>query len=309
MAYIYDLSDTWAASGTVFTGIKLNVTDTASAAGSLLMDLQVGGSSLFSVRKNGTSVHASISIGGAAFGGDGNWWSGNNLNVASVSVLSFGPADTVLRRDAANTLAQRNGVNAQAFNLYNTYTDASNYERGFMRFVSNTLRIGTEKLGTGAARGLEFQTDGVTRLTISDTGGVTAAGNLTVSGSLGLLLGNQSAPIYWSGRSQIYSLANGNIRLTNASTNDFDRLQFGGTTSAFPAIKRSSASLIVRLADDTANAALESASLKTDAPTGGTAATWKLGTVATVTATLPNRTIEVDIGGTIYYLHAKTTND
>jgi hypothetical protein len=48
---------------------------------------------------------------------------------------------------------------------------------------------------------------------------------------------------------------------------------------------------------------------RTGAPAGGTAATWKLGTVATVSPTSPNRTIEVSIGGTIYYIHAKTTND
>jgi len=50
-------------------------------------------------------------------------------------------------------------------------------------------------------------------------------------------------------------------------------------------------------------------SIKTAAPAGGTAAAWKLGTVATVSPTSPNRTIEVDIGGTIYYIHAKTTNN
>lgn len=50
-------------------------------------------------------------------------------------------------------------------------------------------------------------------------------------------------------------------------------------------------------------------SIKTAAPSGGTAANWKLGTVATVSPTSPNRTIEVDIGGTIYYLAAKTTNN
>jgi hypothetical protein len=50
-------------------------------------------------------------------------------------------------------------------------------------------------------------------------------------------------------------------------------------------------------------------SITTAAPTGGTAAAWKLGTVATVSPTSPNRTIEVDIGGTIYYIHAKTTNN
>jgi hypothetical protein len=50
-------------------------------------------------------------------------------------------------------------------------------------------------------------------------------------------------------------------------------------------------------------------SVTTGAPSGGTAAAWKLGTVATVSPTSPNRTIEVDIGGTIYYLAAKTTNN
>jgi hypothetical protein len=54
---------------------------------------------------------------------------------------------------------------------------------------------------------------------------------------------------------------------------------------------------------------LLSGSIKTGAPSGGTAQPWKLGTVATVSPTSPNRTIEVEVNGTIYYLHAKTTND
>jgi hypothetical protein len=54
---------------------------------------------------------------------------------------------------------------------------------------------------------------------------------------------------------------------------------------------------------------LFSGSIKTGAPSGGTAQPWKLGTVATVSPTSPNRTIEVEVNGTIYYLHAKTTND
>jgi hypothetical protein len=40
---IFDLTDTWNAGGTTFTAIKMNATDTASAAGSLLIDLQIGG--------------------------------------------------------------------------------------------------------------------------------------------------------------------------------------------------------------------------------------------------------------------------
>ena len=49
--------------------------------------------------------------------------------------------------------------------------------------------------------------------------------------------------------------------------------------------------------------------ITTGVPAGGTAAAWKFGTVASVSPLVPNRTIELDVNGTIYYLHAKTTND
>jgi hypothetical protein len=77
------------------------------------------------------------------------------LNILN-GVLSFGSQDTVLLRDAANTLAQRNGTNAQTFNIYNTFTDAANYERGFLRWSSNVFQVGTEAGGTGSARALSF---------------------------------------------------------------------------------------------------------------------------------------------------------
>ena len=47
------LADTWNAAMTTFKARVFNVTDTASAAGSLLDDLQVGGVSKWSVRKDG----------------------------------------------------------------------------------------------------------------------------------------------------------------------------------------------------------------------------------------------------------------
>ena len=50
-------------------------------------------------------------------------------------------------------------------------------------------------------------------------------------------------------------------------------------------------------------------SLTTGAPSGGTAGAWKMGVAASVSPTSPNRTIELDVGGTIYYIHAKTTNN
>jgi hypothetical protein len=155
------IAQTWNTTGTP-TAIDLNVTDTASNAASLLMDLRVGGTSRFSVRKDGLATFGnSISVGGnfslqsgstsgvlGIAGGDIQVRLATYLGWASF-VGSSGNADLRIYRDAANTLALRNGVNAQAFNIYNTFTDASNYERGFIRYSSNVLQIGHEGLGTG----------------------------------------------------------------------------------------------------------------------------------------------------------------
>jgi len=53
MAIINAITDTWNNAGTVFTAIKMTVTNTASAPGSKLIDLLVGASSKFSVDKDG----------------------------------------------------------------------------------------------------------------------------------------------------------------------------------------------------------------------------------------------------------------
>ena len=54
-APILNLSQTWNSATTTFTGLKLNATDTASAADSKLLDLQTGGASKISVSKNGNA--------------------------------------------------------------------------------------------------------------------------------------------------------------------------------------------------------------------------------------------------------------
>lgn len=63
-----------------------------------------------------------------------------------------------------------------------------------------------------------------------------------------------------SGRSIIASSADGLIELFNTATTGFTRLNFGGTTSSFPAITRSGAAFSFTLADGTGNAAFTSGS-------------------------------------------------
>jgi hypothetical protein len=66
---VLSLSQTWNASGITFTGIKLNVTATASATASLLLDLQRGGVSQLSIDKSGNMTipnnGAAITVNGA----------------------------------------------------------------------------------------------------------------------------------------------------------------------------------------------------------------------------------------------------
>jgi hypothetical protein len=63
-----------------------------------------------------------------------------------------GAADLMLYRGGSGILSQRNGANAQESLVYNTYTDASNYERGMFAWRSNQLFIGSEEAGTGSLR-------------------------------------------------------------------------------------------------------------------------------------------------------------
>ena len=65
------LADTWNDALTTFTARKFNVTDTTSAAASLLDDLQVGGSSKWSVRKDGAATAAGFIKSTSASGGVG----------------------------------------------------------------------------------------------------------------------------------------------------------------------------------------------------------------------------------------------
>jgi hypothetical protein len=282
---VLNLAQTWNTTGAP-TAIKLNVTNTASGAASNLLDLQVGGASKFSVDKNGgitipasntgapqrlfaTSIEytfpAGISITNVGRSGYWNWdalaiRSDAHFGFSSSTTVGTPGTDTKLFRDAEGVLAQRNGVNPQTFRLYNTYTDANTFERLNIKWDTNVLKIGTEK-GTsgGTARAMELQTDGVTRLTIATNGLATFSG--TVSIGAGAQLNLNQGKLYSSSRAGMSSPADGIWLMYNDAENNFNRLQFGGTTSSFPAIKRNGAAIQIRLADDSANAALETAGL------------------------------------------------
>jgi hypothetical protein len=77
-----NVSQTWNNASATFTGILENVTDTNSAAGSLLMDLQVGGTSKFSVSKIGNVTVGNLSTGGLS----ANSFSVNSLAIGNTAI-------------------------------------------------------------------------------------------------------------------------------------------------------------------------------------------------------------------------------
>ncbi len=268
-APVLDLSQTWNASGTTFTGLNLSLTNTASASASSYFNINLDGGEAFAIRRGESNVNATL----IRCGGSGLRWTartrtggGVGLNFADTlgigSSLEFlatasgtAAGDVALLRDgASDTLAQRRTTNAQTFNIYNTFTSTTNHERGFLKWSSNVFQIGVEAgSGGGSARNIEFIRSGVAQLTIGNTShsfnGEVSAGNMAV---------NAAGQFRWLGsRSRIASPANSRVQLLNNASDGFDRLAFGPESSSFPALKVSTTTLQVRLGDDSAFTAIQ----------------------------------------------------
>jgi hypothetical protein len=235
---LVNLSQTWNTTGTP-TAIFANITDTASDAASKLLDLQRGGVSRMSLRKDGSLILSNASsvvftnntngtIGdqGITFFYDGTLidsgvlqvrrtgtsvnlygfgYSGINLGT---STLGFGSGtstvsqDVILVRDAANTLAQRNGVNSQTKRLYKSFTDASNYTRAAWQFDANGVVLAGESAGTGDANiGFSFGIKGTGAFQLQQTDSTTTGGNARGANAVDLQTSRLNATMIASGES------------------------------------------------------------------------------------------------------------
>lgn len=180
----HDTTITWNNAAVTFTAWKLNVTDTASASGSKLVDLQVAGAPKFTVTKAG-AVTASgdilaSSVGGAYLqfertsatarkygwivGSDGAAYlqdvTGGNLNRLAlttggnlglgVTPSAWGASFTAFQmRDGAVNIST-NGIGGQ-FNLsYNSYHDGTGY-KAVAAGASQRITMGPSSIAFGIA--------------------------------------------------------------------------------------------------------------------------------------------------------------
>jgi hypothetical protein len=285
-----------------FTVKNTSGTPTLQIAKSGSASIQVTTTATFSIGSSASSLTLNANAGSSPI-----YAAGSYLNIGTSS-----NNDVQLYRDAANTLALRNATAAQRFNVYNTWTSATNYEAFKIDWITtaNTVLVGTEKGSAGGtARALGFQTDGTTRLTIDANADqvftayqyltnteyrIRGAGLFTWSS--GAASGPADTRIGRGG-------ASGIIYMDNASSG-FDRLCWGGTTSSFPALKRSTTFLQARLADDSAFAGFASANMQAaTAYTVASLPTPATGMIARVTdASTPVIGTAVAGGGAAYAL-------
>ena len=284
-----------------WSGTTLQIgTERLGSAGNLDLHLLRGSDAFVRLATNGLNVDTVLTVKSTF---------GPIINGGAIQLqTSQGEFPAILARDAADILAMRNGTNAQTFRIYNTFTSTTNFERlNIIAQSAGSVIIGTEKGSAGGtARALEFQTDGVTRMTMGTTGNVSvgtssATYRLNVSASanasyVGLLENTGSGGSWRGGLLMMFPnvAAGGNGALffggkelstrngfginynhvNDGSTSNYIGFSFfgadnllnvianglisiGGTTSSFPALKQSSATLQVRLADDSAYSVLD----------------------------------------------------
>lgn len=146
------------------------------------------------------------------------------------------------------------------------FTSVSATTIGLTVSVDFSSITGTAKI-LGGTTGLSIRNnaDSADNLLISDAGVITSRSNILSGASVIAAAGSGHS---WNGRSQLTSPSDGVVTLLNNAGSSFSRLQLGGTTALFSAIKVASSfieatknAIIARTADDSAHAPAECSSL------------------------------------------------
>ncbi len=191
-------------------------------------------------------------------------------------------------------------TNAATFSSSVTATDHRIDSGGYATSISQD-GTGFYITHNSAIRSLTFGVNGSrTQLVLPTAGGITTDGGITATTGTftSSVVAGAAFAFGWTGRSSLTSASDGVIMLSNSAGSDFSRLQFGGTTSSFPALKRNSARIDVRLADDSGYAEIVANKFSSDAGGvqingGATVTQWLTAATAWDPASIPSGSTEV----------------
>jgi hypothetical protein len=179
------------------------------------------------------------------------------LKVVGDGMGGYSPLQLSTKEIGANkTVALSAGAtNEQLFNLSYTINNSGAQTGTFTGILMNA----TETALNGMAHNLmDLRIGGVSRFLITTSGGIVATQGyhyglgFIVQGSQGLI--KLEHPV--SGAVRIRTSGEGKLLLSGDVSTMFDLLQFGGTSNAYPALKRNGATLEVVTADGLGTAAI-----------------------------------------------------
>jgi hypothetical protein len=214
----YTINNTATQTGNT-TGIFLNATvPSLGAMTHNLMDLQIGGSSRFSIDINGTVNN----IGG--------WFDNSGFT----------------SRLYQNVLQLYNGNNLIGF------MGGGGFAINTRLFVGSTAVTPVARLtargdGTNPIARFENSSGGASYIINAAGTGHTFTGSVDVSDVVNVAA---TRGYFWTNRGGIATSGDGIILFRNNNNTDFNRLQFGGITASFPSLKRNGAAIDFRLGDD-----------------------------------------------------------
>jgi len=229
-APVLNLTQTWNSVGTTFTGMRFNVVSDTSAAASLLMDLQVGGTSQFNVTKAGL---IKFNEQANAAGSSPTFYSSAGNGFGSVSAFGlvvssssggnlFGVGYSSVRLGSTTSLSWVNGASV----LGGTSTDLF-----LTRKNTRILQLGEADAATALAQTLSVQS------VVAGTSN-TAGANFTITGSQGTGSGVGGSIIFQTAAANTGGGATIQNTLANAMVIDSVktvRLGTGYTVATLPA--------------------------------------------------------------------------
>lgn len=222
---------------------------------------------------NGATVSSWTTTGGTFFGINGpSGFGGNYIDIrtngggtTAFTVASTGTVTAGSFSTAGGISSTRSpGVSASAMTFSGALQTGGNGTTNFPHILlqpTGTTAVSTYSTGgtglgmnlasTFVGNFLDFHINGGGSVfLVGSGGGLIASGN--ISGNS--LTAGAAQFIGWGGVSRFLSPSDGMITLSNNAQTGFTRLQFGGTTSSFPALAVSGTGLIAQLADASANA-------------------------------------------------------
>lgn len=263
-------------------GVTLNGTSSTSAQ-----------YNIFGIKKQATNTWEGIS--GSSGGGGGSGITSINTDTTAAQIITGGTGINVGTVSGTTTITAT-GAASTAFNAITSGTNTtaamvvgtggSLAATGSGSITASAIAVGgITGLATGVATFLATPTSANLAAAVTDetgTGALVFAGSPTFTGTVGaaaitatgqvscanvaasgFISAGAGSIIDWNGRTHMLSPVDGILELTNNAVTGFTGVKLGGLTSSFPYIKVNGAAINLRVADDTADAALTVSNLTT----------------------------------------------